>query len=107
MTQLKSATLRIAFYVIGFCVGVVLWLVAGVILGSLGFWPSAALYNAYFLVIGTWIVVMVATTVLTRDWAPRPRWSLMIFLTGTVTFSLMGGLQVLFTTPQYLIFWPR
>lgn len=95
MTRLKSVTLAIALYAVGFCIGIVLWLGAAINLAAGGFWPSAAMMYGVFLVIAGWIVVAVTACVRSRKCAPGARCNLAVFLAGTVTLSLMGGMLVL------------
>ncbi|AKS35913.1 hypothetical protein [Mycolicibacterium goodii] len=106
-TQLKPAALRVALYALGVGVGIGASLAASLLLGMLGFPPGYALYNGFFLVIVSWVVVAALAYWRTRQRPSGQRWSLAAFLTGVVTFSLIGGVSVLLRTPQFLIFWPR
>jgi hypothetical protein len=108
MTQLKSVALRVVLYGIGVALGIGFFLLSSVLLSLLfGFPPGYALYNGYFLVIVVWLVVSIALYFQTRNWVRQKRWNLAIFLGGIVTFSLVGGIAVLFKTPQFLVFWPH
>jgi hypothetical protein len=91
MTRLKSVTLAMALYAVGFAVGVVLWVIAAMNLAAAGFWPSAAMIYGSFLVIAVWIVVGITACVRSRKCAPGARCNLAVFLAGTVTLSLVGG----------------
>lgn len=91
-------------FAVGFVVGMGLFLLAGLVLAALGFAGGYALYNGYFLVILLWVIAAVAAYFLTKKWEPAKRLNLAVFMVGVVTLSLMGGLYVLFTTPQYLVF---
>jgi fucose 4-O-acetylase-like acetyltransferase len=107
VVQIKTTALRLLLFVVGVVVGIGLFFLAGFVLAVLGFYGGYAVYNGYFLVIALWLIAAVATYFGTKSWAPGKRVNLAVFLVGTVAFSLLGGLPVLFTTPEALIFWPR
>jgi hypothetical protein len=106
VAQIKATALRVILFAVGVAIGMGLFGLASLVLAGLGFW-SAAIYNAYFVVIILCLIAAVAAYFRTKGWAPSKRLNLAIFLTGVVALSLLGGLPVLITTPQYLIFWPR
>lgn len=108
MTLLKSAARRVVLFAVGLVVGMGLFLLAGFVLAVLGYGLGGyAVANAYFVVIILCLIAAVAAYFRTKGWAPSKRLNLAIFLTGVVALPLIEGLQILFTTPQYLIFWPR
>ena len=107
VAQIKATALRVSLFVVGFVVGMGLFLLASLVVAALGYDGGYALYNGYFLVIALWLIAAVVTYFLTKSWVPGKRVNLAVFLLGTVALSLLGGLHVFITTPQYLIFWPR
>jgi hypothetical protein len=107
VAQIKTTALRVLLFVVGFVVGIGLFLLASLVLAAFGYAGGSALYNGYFLVITLWLIAAVVTYFVTTSWVPRKRVNLAVFLVGTVALSLLGGLPVLITTSQYLIFCPR
>lgn len=107
VAQIKATALRVSLFVVGFVIGMGLFLLASLVVAALGYGGGYALYNGYFLVIALWLIAAAVTYFLTKSWAPGKRVNLAVFLVGTVALSLLGGLHVLIATPQYLIFWPR
>lgn len=104
MVSLKATALRTAFFALGVVTGIGLFLFASLILAVLGYGGGYALYNGYFLSIALWGIAAAAAYFVTRSWEPGKRLNLGLFMVGVVILSLIGGLTVLFTTPQFLMF---
>jgi len=103
VTGLRATALRTAFFALGVVAGIGLFLFASLILAALGYDGGYALYNGYFLSVALWGIAAVAAYFVTKSWEPGKRLNLGIFMVGVVILSLIGGLNVLFGTPQYLL----
>jgi hypothetical protein len=102
----KSVAVRFVLLVVGFGIGMLLFLLCSFILGFVGMPPGYALYNGYFLAIVLWIVGAGLAYLYTRNSGGCARWNLATFMVGVLAFPLMGGVAMLIQEPQYIVFLP-
>lgn len=100
----KSLAQRTLLLAGGVCVGVLLFLLAGLALAFVGLPPGYALYNGYVLALLVWLGAAVLVYLRTRPSPATTRWNVAAFMLGVLALPLLGTVAMLVQEREFLVF---
>lgn len=100
----KSLAQRTLLLAGGVCVGVLLFLLAGLALAFVGLPPGYALYNGYVLALLVWLGAAVLVYLRTRPSPATARWNVAAFMLGVLALPLLGTVAMLVQEREFLVF---
>ena len=90
--------------IVGVGAGILLFLLAGLVLASVGLPPGYALYNGYVLALLVWLGAAVLLYRRTRTSPAATRWNVAAFMLGVLALPLLGTVAMLVQEREFLVF---